>query len=61
VRRFSQDYLRPNEHRLEEEGEVPEDIVQSIRDIGLFGVCLFLFLAIFVILLILGLFAGRGV
>lgn len=38
VRHFSQDYLRPNEHRLEEEGEVPEDIVQAIRDIGLFAI-----------------------
>jgi len=38
VRQFTQKRLRPNEYRLEEENRIPEEIVQEIRDIGLFGI-----------------------
>ena len=38
VRDFSQNRLRPAEPRLEEEEAIPEELVQAIRDIGLFGI-----------------------
>jgi acyl-CoA dehydrogenase len=37
VQRFVRDELVPNENRLEEENEVPDEIVQRMRDIDLFG------------------------
>lgn len=38
IRRFTRERLIPNEHRLEAEGRIPEEIVQEIREIGLFGI-----------------------
>lgn len=38
VREFTQDVLRPNEYRLEQDNGIPEEIVQKIRDMGLFGI-----------------------
>lgn len=40
VRRFSQEVLRPNEGIVEETDEIPVEIVDQIRDIGLFGISL---------------------
>ncbi len=37
VRRFTQERLIPNEDRMEAEDEVPEEIVQEMRELGLFG------------------------
>jgi acyl-CoA dehydrogenase len=37
VRRFTQEKLRPNERRVEETDEVPEEIVAEMRRLGLFG------------------------
>ena len=37
VRRFVDERLIPAEDRVEAEDEVPEDIVQDMRDLGLFG------------------------
>lgn len=38
IRRFTRDRLRPNELRLAEEDCVPDDILDEIRDIGLFAI-----------------------
>lgn len=38
VRRFTRERLIPNEPRLEELGAIPDDIVQEMREIGLFGI-----------------------
>ena len=38
VRRFTRERLIPNEPRLEELGAIPEDIVQEMRELGLFGI-----------------------
>ena len=38
VRQFTREILRPNEYRLEAENAIPEEIVQGIRDIGLFAI-----------------------
>jgi len=38
IRAFTRDRLIPNEPRLEELGAIPEEIVQEMRDIGLFGI-----------------------
>ncbi len=40
VRDFSQNVLRPAEDVVEETDEIPEDIVEQIRKIGLFGISL---------------------
>jgi len=40
VRDFSQNVLRPNEETLEETDEIPDDIVDQMREIGLFGISL---------------------
>ena len=37
VRRFVDERLIPNEDRVEEDDAVPEDIIQAMRDLGLFG------------------------
>lgn len=37
IERFVTDRLMPNETRLEIEDEIPEEIVQEMRDLGLFG------------------------
>ncbi len=37
IRRFVDERLIPNEDRVEAEDEVPEEIVQEMRDLGLFG------------------------
>ena len=38
VRRFTQERLIPAEAIVEEADDIPEDIVQEIRDLGLFGI-----------------------
>jgi len=38
IRRFTRDRLIPNEPRLEELNAIPDEIVQEMRDIGLFGI-----------------------
>lgn len=38
VRQFTQERLRPNEYRLETENRIPGEIVQEIREMGLFGI-----------------------
>jgi acyl-CoA dehydrogenase len=38
VRRFVQQRLVPNENRVEEEDEVPAEIVAEMRELGLFGI-----------------------
>lgn len=38
VRRFTRDVLMPNEQRVEDEAAVPAEILQQIRDIGLFAI-----------------------
>lgn len=40
IRAFSQEVLRPNEGVLEETDEIPQEIVEQMRDIGLFGISL---------------------
>ncbi len=37
VRRFVQEVCVPNEQRVSEENRMPEEIVQQMRDLGLFG------------------------
>lgn len=37
VRRFVEDRLMPNEHRVEEDDAVPEEIVAEMKTLGLFG------------------------
>jgi acyl-CoA dehydrogenase len=37
LRRFVSERLVPNERRVEEEDRIPEDIIQDMRQIGLFG------------------------
>lgn len=37
VRRFTQERLVPNEDRVEQEDDIPAEIVQEMRDLGLFG------------------------
>ena len=37
VRRFVEERLRPNEAKVAELNEIPEDIVQEMRELGLFG------------------------
>jgi len=37
VQRFVEERLMPNEDRVENEDAVPEDIIQEMRDLGLFG------------------------
>ena len=37
VRRFVDERLAPNEDRVEHEDAVPEEIIQEMRDLGLFG------------------------
>ena len=37
VRRYVAERLRPLEARVEEEDEVPADVVQEMREMGLFG------------------------
>lgn len=38
VRRFTEERLMPAEALVEETDDIPEDIVQEIRDLGLFGI-----------------------
>ncbi len=38
VRRFTEERLKPNELRLERENRIPEELVQEMREIGLFGI-----------------------
>ena len=38
VRRFTQERLIPAETIVEETDDIPEDIVQEVRDLGLFGI-----------------------
>ncbi|HIK64246.1 MAG TPA: acyl-CoA dehydrogenase family protein, partial [Henriciella marina] len=38
VRRFTQKRLIPTETEVEETDNIPEDIVQEVRDLGLFGI-----------------------
>lgn len=40
VRRFSQEVLRPAEDRVEEMDAIPEEIVEEMRALGLFGISL---------------------
>lgn len=40
IRRFTQEELIPAEQRVVELGRVPEDVLQRIRDVGLFGITL---------------------
>ena len=37
VQRFVEERLMPNEDRVENEDAVPEEIIQEMRDLGLFG------------------------
>lgn len=37
VARFTREKLIPNERRVEDEDDIPADIVQAMRDLGLFG------------------------
>jgi len=40
VRTFSREVLRPNEDRVERDDAIPEEIVDAMRDLGLFGISL---------------------
>ena len=40
VRAFSREVLRPNEERVEREDAIPEEIVDAMRELGLFGISL---------------------
>ena len=37
VRRFVKNDLEPISQQVEEEGKIPEPVVQKMRDLGLFG------------------------
>lgn len=37
IQRFVRERLVPNENRVEEEDDVPQEIVQEMRELGLFG------------------------
>lgn len=38
IRDFTRDRLKPNELRVEEDDEIPAEIVQEMRELGLFGI-----------------------
>jgi len=40
VRRFVKNDLEPISQQVEEQGEIPESIVQKMRDLGLFGLAI---------------------